>query len=130
MAIKTHEIPLDLTSRAAKATTPQSRAPPTLSALPTELVLKIFSYLCPGNSACLGLTCKRFYECHRQLHGNVSLKEWCHTDRSLGRRLYELLEEWYLPGFVHCWCGYSTVRAVMVSLVSSYIWIPLSKKEG
>lgn len=91
------------------------QAPPNL-ALPSELLLKIFSHLDPGTSTCLGLTCKRLYVLHRSLHGSVRLETRCHTARSLasGPKLYELLEEWYEPGFEMCWCGHSRVKTTRV----------------
>ncbi|RYP10393.1 hypothetical protein DL765_008125 [Monosporascus sp. GIB2] len=45
----------------------------TLSDIPAELHYTIFDFLDPIDSACLGLTCMRFYSIHRQLHGKVSL---------------------------------------------------------
>jgi hypothetical protein len=91
-------------------------APPTLTLLPSELLLKIFSHLDPGSSACLGLTCKRLYLLHRSLHGSVRLETRCHTALSPapGPKLYEMLEEWYGPGFEMCWCGHSRVKTARV----------------
>jgi len=40
---------------------------------PQELVDEIFAILDPVESACLGLSCKRFYIQHRKLHGTVAL---------------------------------------------------------
>lgn len=50
-----------------------SQPTPTLSNLPPELHLKIFDFLNPATSTCLGLTCKNFYSNHRWIHGSVSL---------------------------------------------------------
>jgi len=91
-------------------------APPNLALLPSELLLKIFSHLDPGNSTCLGLTCKRLYKLHRLLHGSVRLETRCYTAHSPapGPKLYEMLEEWYGPGFEMCWCGHSRVKTARV----------------
>ncbi|CZR59765.1 uncharacterized protein PAC_09659 [Phialocephala subalpina] len=40
---------------------------------PAEIHLKIFDLLCPVNSTCFGLTCKKFYQIHRSYHGTVPL---------------------------------------------------------
>ncbi|KAL5346113.1 hypothetical protein ACLOAV_009145 [Pseudogymnoascus australis] len=48
----------------AAATTP----PTTLSSLPTELHLLVFSSLDPIDSTCLGLTSRHFYTAYRTLH--------------------------------------------------------------
>jgi F-box-like len=96
---------------------PHPQTPPVLSSLallPSELLLKIFSDLDPVYSTCLGLTCKRLYVLHRELHGSVRLETRCHTGRNQGPRLYELLEEWHLPGFEMCWCGHSRVKTARV----------------
>jgi hypothetical protein len=83
-----------------------------LGSLPEELILNIFSYLCPVHSACLGLTCKRFYKHHRELHGRVALDSRCPAKKAWGLKLYDLLEEWHPPGFVYCWCGRSQPMAI------------------
>ncbi|CAG8959750.1 hypothetical protein HYFRA_00001656 [Hymenoscyphus fraxineus] len=51
--------------------------------LPTELLRRIFHYLNPIFSACLGITCKRLYAIHRELHGTVDLDHWdvCYNPR-------------------------------------------------
>ncbi|KAH8773123.1 hypothetical protein F5882DRAFT_381409 [Hyaloscypha sp. PMI_1271] len=42
---------------------------PALASIPPELQNKIFSYLDPVTSTCLGLTSKKFYAIHKSLHG-------------------------------------------------------------
>ena len=101
-------------------------APPVLASLPllpSELLLKIFAHLDPGNSICLGLTCKRLYLIHRSLHGSVRLETRvvAPLSPSPGPRLYELLEEWHLPGFEMCWCGHSRVRTARVSFSCCFL---------
>jgi hypothetical protein len=112
-----------MATKAAAASQPPRTA--ALPFLPNELLLKIISHLSPGHSACLGLTCKRLYVLHRELHDSVSLDTRCPTGGSMGPRLYELLEDWHLPGFKYCWCGYQKIRAVVVSFIE--LW---SRKVG
>jgi len=42
-----------------------------ITTLPTELQLIIFENLRSDFSACLGLTCKKFYAMHRAFHGSI-----------------------------------------------------------
>lgn len=44
-----------------------------LSSLPPELQLEIFERLHAVSSACLGLTCKKFYAIHWNIHGKVQI---------------------------------------------------------
>jgi F-box-like len=92
------------------------RPTPTLTNLPVEITLHILSYLNPGHSACLGLTCKRLYKLHREIHGNVSLHTRCPVGEGPGLQLLEFLGEWYPPGFRHCLCGFVKIKAVEVGL--------------
>jgi len=46
-----------------------------LAKLPIELLLEIQTHLCPVQSTCLGLTCKRLYGIHWGIHGKVLLSQ-------------------------------------------------------
>ncbi|KAG7286357.1 hypothetical protein NEMBOFW57_008666 [Staphylotrichum longicolle] len=59
--------------------------------LPAEIHYSIMDFLDPIDSACLGLTNKRFYTIHRKLHGTVPL-----TTRRSGPN--ELEWAWHLAG--------------------------------
>lgn len=86
----------------------------TLNTLPHELIIHVYGHLSPGQSACVGLTCKTLYALHREIHGSVPLSSRCTSANATtqGPKLYQLLEEWYPPGFELCWCGHGRLRAV------------------
>lgn len=52
-----------------------ARSPPTLRTIPPELRPAITRVLDPVSSACLGVTCKAFYDLHRVEYGSVWLKD-------------------------------------------------------
>jgi hypothetical protein len=69
---------------------------PTLTTLPPELHLKIFSYLDSTTSICLGLTSKTFYQIHKSHHPSlfnhlISLSYYFFPFPGLDI----LLKEWY-----------------------------------
>ncbi|KAH8676419.1 hypothetical protein BGZ60DRAFT_402582 [Tricladium varicosporioides] len=70
----------------------------SLSNLPTELHLQIFSLLRPSESVLLGLTCKKFYNMHWNTHGSVFIATSLYSisnPRSWEMILmYHLLESW------------------------------------
>jgi hypothetical protein len=81
-----------------------SKPIPTLLMLPTELQCKVFSYLNPCFSTCLGITCKKFYSIHRSIHGRVDPTELDfrgkgrpNEDWYKGIMLWEYLVEWTAP---------------------------------
>jgi hypothetical protein len=63
-----------------------------LLSLPVELQIKIFEFLDPNSSACLGLTCKELYDIHWEEQGIVPL-----TGYHNGLWLHELLASWASP---------------------------------
>jgi hypothetical protein len=72
-----------------------SRLSPTLTTLPPELHLKIFSEL-DSTSICLGLTCKKFYHIYREPHPlffNYHIPLSWYFEPSPGIDI--LLKEWY-----------------------------------
>jgi hypothetical protein len=73
-----------------------SHLSPTLTSLPPELHLKIFSELDGITSICLGLTCKKFYLIHKELHPsffNYRIPLSWYFEPSPGIDI--LLKEWY-----------------------------------
>jgi hypothetical protein len=79
---------------------PDSNPKPALASIPPELQNKIFSYLDPVTSTCLGLTSKKFYAIHKSLHGVNATLLFTPTDFfGVGTRvkrfsLIELLKDW------------------------------------
>ncbi|PMD60613.1 uncharacterized protein K444DRAFT_629113 [Hyaloscypha bicolor E] len=77
-----------------------SNPKPALASIPPELQNKIFSYLDPVTSTCLGLTSKKFYAIHKSLHGVNATLLFTPTDFfGVGTRvkrfsLIELLKDW------------------------------------
>ncbi|KUJ18689.1 uncharacterized protein LY89DRAFT_774721 [Mollisia scopiformis] len=68
--------------------------------IPTEIQLLIFSYLPEGNSACLGLTCKKLYAIHHDNYPKTHSRARC--EDSIGRSGH--LRS-YLIGFMgYSWC--------------------------
>jgi hypothetical protein len=67
------------------------REPISIVDLIPELQLKIFDYLDPVASTCLGLTCKKFNTIHSHQHGSVGLHERCHKN---GKELWVYLVKW------------------------------------
>jgi hypothetical protein len=61
--------------------------------LPTELHLKILSYLNTTASVCLGITCHYFYDLHLSVHGKIYLNFFDTP------RLPSLLKEWMAPEY-------------------------------
>lgn len=61
--------------------------------VPSEVHLELFRHLHRVDSTCLGLTCKKFYNIHRQLHGMVGLGEWDMSDIH-SKQLHMLLKDW------------------------------------
>jgi hypothetical protein len=60
--------PIDLLPSLAAALAPPAAPATTLTSLPTELHLLIFSSLDPIDSTCLGLTSRHFYTAYRSRH--------------------------------------------------------------
>ncbi|PMD23573.1 hypothetical protein NA56DRAFT_715998 [Hyaloscypha hepaticicola] len=65
----------------------------TISSLPTEIQLKIIKNLDRVSSVCLGITNKKFYDIHKELHPKVPLIA-AHLYTKGGMRLFGLLKEW------------------------------------
>src|SRR5580700_2486935 len=89
----------------------------SLTDLPVEILLEIFSYLDVGHSTCLGLASKYLYAVHCSLRrpGTIRLETLCPTRKYKVSTLYEVLEDWYPPGFEYCWneqsrCGRYVTR--------------------
>ncbi len=61
-----------------------------MSRLPLELQLRIFTYLNPVTSTCLGLTCKELWGIHKSRHNSVCLTEM--SERCI--QLHCFLQEW------------------------------------
>lgn len=76
--------------RGAKTTGATTSVSHLITLLPPEVHLCIFDLLDPASSACLGVTCKKFYAIHRQRHGSVKLT----VKNTRGKRLYEVLRWW------------------------------------
>jgi hypothetical protein len=74
----------------------EAKAKATISSLPPELHLKIFTYLDRASSVCFSLTAKKLYPIHKELRGLVPLTACCvqAPSRSRGRFLFGLLKEW------------------------------------
>jgi hypothetical protein len=73
-----------------------AKAKATITSLPPELHLKIFTCLDRASSVCFGLTAKKLYPIHKELRGLVPLTACCLQvpSRSRGRFLFGLLKEW------------------------------------
>jgi len=52
----------------------------SLSTMPPEIHKEIFSHLGAVESVCLGLTCKNYYQIHKEFHGIVSLRSYSERD--------------------------------------------------
>jgi len=76
-----------------------SSTPTSLPGPLPELQPQIFSYLNPCFSTCLGLTYKRLYAVHRQLHGTVTAVEFDYVGPTKLNwfRLCDYLNEWGRP---------------------------------
>ncbi|KAE9382030.1 hypothetical protein N431DRAFT_458571 [Stipitochalara longipes BDJ] len=89
---------------AAATSTPKT---PTLIALPAELHLEVFKHLEVCTSVCIGLTCKKMWEIHYNIHGKVSLgwlafiHEPLEVDMPDGRTfdVGHLIEDWMGPRY-------------------------------
>ncbi|PMD60616.1 uncharacterized protein K444DRAFT_629116 [Hyaloscypha bicolor E] len=69
-----------------------------LDAAPNEIALEIFKYLDPCTSTCLGLTCKKFYAIHTEIHGKASMFYRVQLDGDKYLYLFELLHGWMNTG--------------------------------
>jgi hypothetical protein len=75
-----------------------------LTRCPPEVYLLIFENLDAESSTCLGLSCKKFYETHRSIHGTVPLWTGCclapyyKTPPVSG--LWRTLRDWF-PAHLH-----------------------------
>jgi hypothetical protein len=76
-----------------------SKEPVPILDIPAEIEHLIFERLDRVSSACLGLTCKRFYKTHFSLNPRVKLIAFCPLppDVDSGFHLYEMLGEWMGP---------------------------------
>jgi len=86
----------------ADHSTEASPVRPTITSLPAAVVSKLFEKLDPVTSACLGLTCKSFYDTHRSLHGRVPLQDlvWIPATTSRPSSLHSLkglIADWMAP---------------------------------
>lgn len=78
----------------SQANTPEPSNNPTLVTLPTEIHLLILHHLDLVSSTCLGLTCKKFYPIHRELHGSVEL---CPSGSGIHPLLQRRGTSWSIP---------------------------------
>jgi hypothetical protein len=76
-----------------------TNAQPTFFTLPPELHLKIFKFLDPISSTCLGVCAKKFYAIHTSLNNSVPLLTYVALPitNGHGMHLFELLDSWMKP---------------------------------
>lgn len=74
------------------------RSTSLLDTVPNEIALEIFKYLDPCTSTCLGLTCKKFYAIHTEIHGKASMFYRVQLDGGEYLYLFELLHGWMNTG--------------------------------
>lgn len=63
----------------------------SLTTTPYDILLQIFTYLHPAESACLGLTHRALYAIHHSLHPRIFLTS---TMPSTNRPLHAMLKNW------------------------------------